>query len=320
MTDFCDCSNLTLGDIGKPTCDVKWKVLSGQIFMFTVDSDGNRNKFDASDLTGGVFTQAALQAKIDEPDPTKRWYVTGQIYTVEGERAESTKFEASNGDLFNLSPGARNRKFEVLDQGPALMEEYEKFGCPQISVFDVDKTGNMRGIYDGTDLDTLYPIRVQKGSVEVLLFDETVDKAGGFSMAFNFDSREMDSKLRMINKANITADLLTDTGLIGVTATYGNITATTVEITLVTKYGDFLDPIPMTGLVTADFYDSVGGTASSILNETTPGVVAVTASETSDGVYLLTFAAQTAADVMSCAPLKTGFNFATVPAVKFAAV
>ena len=120
--EICDCSNITLGDIGRPGCKVSWKVLSGMIFMFTKDSDGNRNKIDIAD----TLDQAYLDAKINHVDPTKRWYLTGQLYTIEGERAESNKFEASNGDLFKLSQGVRNRKAEVLDQGPELMERMEK--------------------------------------------------------------------------------------------------------------------------------------------------------------------------------------------------
>jgi hypothetical protein len=314
--EICDCSNITLGDIGRPGCKVSWKVLSGMIFMFTKDSDGNRNKIDIAD----TLDQAYLDAKINHVDPTKRWYLTGQLYTIEGERAESNKFEASNGDLFKLSQGVRNRKAEVLDQGPELMEEYVKFGCPQISFFDIDEVQNLRGSYDGSDLATLYPIRVQKGSVDIIYFEPTADKVEGFSIAFNIDPREKDEYLRTINKSDIAADLLGSESLLGVTATYSNITATTVDLTLSLKYGSFVDPVAMEGLVTTDIFDIVGGTASSIRNETTSTAIPVTAVEISAGVYQLTFAAQTATNIMSCAPLKDGFNFSSVPDVKFAAV
>ena len=222
--------------------------------------------------------------------------------------------------MFKLSQGVRNRKAEVLDQGPELMEEYVKFGCPQISFFDIDEVQNLRGSYDGSDLATLYPIRVQKGSVDIIYFEPTADKVEGFSIAFNIDPREKDEYLRTINKSDIAADLLGSESLLGVTATYSNITATTVDLTLSLKYGSFVDPVAMEGLVTTDIFDIVGGTASSIRNETTSTAIPVTAVEISAGVYQLTFAAQTATNIMSCAPLKNGFNFSSVPDVKFAAV
>ena len=59
-----------------------------------------------------------------------------------------------------------------------------------------------------------------------------------------------------------------------------------------------------------DFFDSFGGTDSNLYNVTDAVSVAIlTFSETADGVYAFTFAAQTSADVLRATPVKSKYDF-----------
>ncbi len=97
-----------------------------------------------------------------------------------------------------------------------------------------------------------------------------------------------------------------------VTVTYGTITTTSVLFTLSTKYGSLLDKVKVQGLVAADFYDSVGGTASKLYNVTDAGAISVATLSESAGTYTITYTAQTSADVMKLVPVKDGYDFTAV--------
>jgi len=133
-------------------------------------------------------------------------------------------------------------------------------------------------------------------------------------VSFDFASYELDEYIRYIAYEDLDFDGLNTSdvyGLYTVTGTATGISTTGVTITLTTDYG-----LPVKNLLITDFFDAHGGTHSNLYNVTDSAAVPIlTFAETSDGVYAMTFAAQTSADVLRCTPDKSKYDFSAVTSV-----
>jgi len=112
------------------------------------------------------------------------------------------------------------------------------------------------------------------------------------------------------NMSMITVDEMTDgvagiKGLLDIKSSYANISTTGFDVTLtVDGYGTKLTPQLVKGLVAGDF---------ALFNVTDSlSVTILTATESPDGTYAITFAAQTSADVLRLTPSKDGYDFSAV--------
>jgi hypothetical protein len=78
---------------------------------------------------------------------------------------------------------------------------------------------------------------------------------------------------------------------------------------LVTNYGSVGNKIKDKGLLAANFVSTVGAVASKLRNFTTSADVAITGLTESAGVYTLTYASQTAGNVLIITPLANGRSY-----------
>jgi len=307
--ETCTCEDTTLGNTGRSNCEALFRVLRGLFYMHTYAADGTRNRIDLTDDIDDAYITAA----INNVDPTKRWYPTGILETIGGERAEPVFAEAASGKKSWIKQGVRNVTAEIWDQSATLMGEIENARCQQISFFGIDRNGSLRGMVPETEDGFLYPIRVEKQSWAATLMFAAEDAVERIAISFNYDQRERDSLLRAISANDIVADLLGVNGLFGVEVEYSGLSDATLTATLFLKYGSLKSKIKNTGLLITDFFDVVGGTDSSVFNVTTGLAVTIsTFTESSPGVYAMTFTAQTAADVIRLTPVKTGFEYSKV--------
>jgi hypothetical protein len=152
-----------------------------------------------------------------------------------------------------------------------------------------------------TDGTKLYPIMVDKDTFQPTLIKATDTTVAKVQVSFEFSRIEKDENLKMINSQNIVGvDMLSVNGLLDGYVAITNDTVTSVTATISTSYGSFGSPIKIEGLQLADFtLFNVTDNASVVISSLT---------ETSAGVYVLDFAAQTAADSMRLTISKTGFS------------
>jgi hypothetical protein len=289
------------------------------IFVPTYAADGTRNKI-ANDA---IFTQVTMQALIDQADATKRWYPTPLLENVMSERAESTYETGSTGRRYKTKKGVRSYSFDIMNQWGLYQAVFEQFECAEMSFFIVDANGGLIGLDAATDDGYRYPIRISKDSMDATLVTPEPDKTVKIHVSFEFDEREKDSLLRIMEYTStvMTANPLEAEGLNAVYSTMISNTTTAAVVDLYAVHnGGTLKKVPITGLVVTDFYDVRGGASSKAYNVTDSSAIAlssVSESSTIPGRYTLTYGAQTSgtlasADVVRITPVKTQLDFTAV--------
>lgn len=309
----CSCSN-TLNNTGTPSCQPLMKVAKKYMFVPTYDSTGVRNKI----AVATVLSQAVLDALINNVDKTKRWYPSPELENITGERSESTYDTAASGKKSLVQQGIRSVAAEIYEQGAEYKYQLDALSCNETSVYIVDAEGSIFGMVPATEDGYLYPIRLDKASFDARLIFPTDTTVGKIALSFDFKRTEDDALIRTIAGSDITADLLNAEGLLDISAEYSSITTTGVTITLSERFGSRKQKNRLSGLLISEFFSAVGGTASRLWNVTTATAVTIaTFTESSSGVYVLTFAAQTPTNVIRVTPVKATFDFADVTANTF---
>ena len=300
MAEICSCETV-MGNTGLPSC-YKALTLASVIFMTpTYANDGTKNVITTSVAVDDAF----ITAKINNADQSKRWFPLQKLNAVTSERAEPTFDTRSDGGQAFVKQGIRNFTFEIWEGGARFKKMLDKGRCREFSFFIINE-GRIIGL-DLTDEQLeLAPIRIAKDSLVVnYLFasDTTVEKVG---VTFQFDQRENDGNLSYVEVED-DADLTGYRGLLDIYSLVPLNTLTTVTVELFNKYGAANNKNVLSGLVAGDF---------ALYNVTDSLAVTVVSSvESPDGTYLITFAAQTANDVLRITPTKAGYDFSAVVAL-----
>jgi hypothetical protein len=306
----CKC-NGRLGNTGNPSCQMLMDIAGKLIFTYRFKADGTENYIDMSTaVINDTFVTDALNDV-----PSERWYPSpGELKNVSDVREDPTFQTFDDGTKFFIREGVRavNALSPGLDT--RVFKRFEEFNCVQLAAYIVDISGNLIGSRrDGETSNKLYPILISPGSFVPRYVKKTNEAAPGIMWMFDWSQVEKDGDLYMIKSSEITTNLLTINGLFDVTGTVSGISTTGFTLALETLYGD-----PVTGLVIGDFYDTVGGTASRIYNETDSASVtltSVTETPAGSGSYVFVFAAQTSADELRVTPVKTKYDFYRIPEI-----
>jgi hypothetical protein len=299
---------------GVPSCVPTIERVAMMIMMQTFADDGSRNSIKKSDFVNGVLPDAFIQAKINEVDPSKRWYVTPKINSVTDVRAEPVTFDVDGISIF-VSQG--NRTF--------LGSFYSKFGTPQfagvlnsfqcitISYYEISEEGAIVGIDNG---DEMLPIDIEDGTLYSGVVKGTKTDPNSVTLTFVVQELVRDENLIQISSANIGGNMLLKKGLIdgtGSALALPAITTTTARLDLNYTYGEFPNKLPFKGLVVADLSPDNGTTTSAVYNNSTSSNVVVTSLVPvpgEDGVYDMTLAvAQSSTNEISVDLFKAGFDF-----------
>lgn len=297
MAEICSCKTV-MGNTGLPSCYKALTLATGIFMTPTYANDGTKNVIDTTDTIDDAYILAA----INNADQSKRWFPLQKLNAVTSERAEPTYDTRSDGGNAFVKQGIRSFNFEIWEGGARFKKMLDKGRCREFSFFIINE-GRIIGL-DLTDEQLeLAPIRIAKDSLVVnYLFatDTTVEKVG---VTFQFDQRENDGNLSYVEVAD-DADLTGYRGMLDIYSTHVSniLTATTVK--LFHKYGAANNKSALTGLLAADF---------ALYNVTdTAAVTVISCTESPEGTYLLTFAAQTEADVLRITPTKSGYDFSAV--------
>jgi len=293
---FCNCEN-GLSNMGTPSCQSVQSVTKKLIYVPIRNSAGVRNSIDITD----VIDQAYLTARINDADETSRWYPAPYIENVEDTKGDSTFESLNSGSNIFIQEGPRTFTGVYIKQSTQFLGKLKSGRCVDFGVYMIDIDGNLTGSVS-TDGTLLYPVAVDKETFNPMLMKATDTTVAKIQVSFEFARTERDENLRSIAADAITADLLGANGLLDAAITVSGITATSAVLTIATSYGSFGSPIMVEGLLAANI---------SLYNVTDSlAVTTATLTETAEGVYTATFAAQVAAEVIRVSLAKDGF-FAT---------
>lgn len=289
------------------------RALEKFIFVPTYNTLGEANEID---VTGGPFNAAYFAALINSTDASERWFPLPQVKNVENVRAESLMESFQDGSQAFIEQGIRHVVGLIVgaDASPQLKGKIVSHRGNGISIYGIDKAGNLVGKV-GSTANMLAPIELESDTIDAIwqaTTDTTIQK---IAVSFDINISEDDSQIRILAASEMAVSIKNLRGLYDVTSTNSSISTTGATITLKTQGGTLLNPVMVEGLLITDFVSSVGGATSKVRNvDDAADVTIATFSESSPGVYDLTWVAQTSGDEIIIKPLKAGFDFSAVEA------
>ena len=279
------------------------------IFVQTTDADGNTNSIKSSDFVNGILPETFIDGKINEADPSKRWYPTPKINPVTDVRAEANTFDV-DGIAVIVDQGVRTfaGSYYAKKGSPKFAGVINSFQCIDTSYFEATVEGAIAGIVNG---DELLPIAIESGTLNAIVVKKTKTDPNSVAITFAVEELVRDENLMQISAAQIEGNILLKKGLLDILGSEDTSvpnTATTVRINLTYCYGDFNNLNPFKGAVSADFSPDDGITTDVLFNVTQSANVSISSvTEVSDGVYDLVLAAgAVSTDVISVDLSKIG--------------
>lgn len=300
MTTVCSC-NLGLRNSKHPGCEPLMGVAHTLIFVPTFTSAGVKNGINlaSADLDSAYFS--ALTANSDS---ALRWRPvnTGKrMQEVDINRTESKYKQYASGDSFFIQSGEKTFKAILPAAGTGFVKFLDSARCEKVSVFIVDRGGNLIG-NKGTS-GFLYPFKISDQSIDSYVTHPKDNEIQEVHLRFDFDSTEEDGDIGMIEASEMSADVRQLEGLYDAYGVFSSITATGLVVDIRTHYGSAKNPNRVTGMVDTDF---------DLINRATAGAVSITSvteSTVTPGVYTFVFAS-TAAAKLKLVGTYAGYDFA----------
>ena len=306
---LCSCA-VSLSNTGSPTCSPIMGVAVNFFLVPLIADDGTYNYIDPT----ATFNDAYFAAKINNADDSKRWYPTGQLKNVAGDRADPILETFEDGSSVFIRNGIRNFTAVISRGSFELAKQFNSNRCSTFGMYIIDVDGNILGTTK-TGSDYLYPIAVDAATFyakPVFTTDTTIQK---IMLSGQWDVLQKDDDLRMISASSITASSIASLkGLRNVYCTITSTGQTAMVLKVFSKFGNIVTNNPEEGLVAADFASSDSGTTAKIYNSTDDADVTVTVAEstTVPGTYTLTYSSQTVSDVLQPYVKKNGLDGVTM--------
>lgn len=286
----CNCDD-SLENLGQKKCSLQFGELYGIIYTPTYASDGSRNKI----ADGDTVNEAYLEAKINNADPSKRWYPVYDIDNVENIGAEADMFTTESGRQLFLNEGLRSISAKLFGASNRVVGKLNSIRCTDVSIYLVDVNRTIMGKYDGTDL---LPARLSAQTFQALFTFAKTKTIQDVMMKFQLDRLEKDTDwmgLTLSEMAN--ADVTLIPALLDVNVVISVITSTGFTATLTGYKDTFGSETPIVGWVKDNF----------ILTKSTP-ITITSVIETSDGVYVFVVPTATGNHTLTKAAEKLGYE------------
>lgn len=293
---FCSCSGVTR-NTGVPASQRKFKTGDKIIYVPRFDDEGNENVLLRSELAS--FNQAFFQAKVTDPDPSKRWYPIGTFTDPTDPREDPVFQEHSDGSRDFIRQGRKTFSGMLIGYEPAYGAVIKSLACQLGGIFTIDNCGEPTGLFceDSTDSenDAFKPMPLNASSIYSIFNSKSVTNstAQNLMISLDFDMLMSDDNLRKLSDTDMNgANLLTLEGLRPTLSTISSeaVTGFVADIELDFARGIGAS-VPVTGLVLADFR---------LYNETTLTAVTITSvTESPKGTYTFVFPTQTSGDVLT---------------------
>lgn len=310
MPNLCSC-DVSLQNTGSPSCSPVFGVTKQFILVPLIANDGTYNKIDPA----GTLDLAWITALINQADDSKRFYPTGALKNVAGERADPLYETFDDQSKEFIRPGVRTVTALILKKGPELLALLNSNRCSEFGIYIIDANGSVFG-KTANDDGYLYPIQIEAStfySKLVFTNDSAVQK---LMLSFEWENNQRDEDLRMILASSITGvNLAAVKGLMNVYVTVVSCGQTSSVVKVFAKFGNIVTNYPVEGLVVADFVSSVTGATSKMRNTTTGAditLTTVTESTTVPGQYTLAYSSQTLTNVVQPLIKKNGLDAATM--------
>lgn len=291
MGKLCNCP-ATLGNTGRPECVSLLDITKYMFIVNTFASDGTRNGILLTDTVDAAY----ITARVNDPDPTKRWYPTLKLAMVEDVRAEPVTEEIDGVNIIT-EDGTRTFVGHSPKASQVYLAKLKSGQCARLSVFNGDDSNRLSGTVSADGL-TFLPHMIEDGTFYASLTKAQRGVTQKVSIQFAYASSEKDEDIDMFQTDADLAAMTATGGLLDIYATpsAASLTGFTADITH--QYGTANSPGKVTGLELADFalYNATGMAS----------VVILTLTETSDGVYTFTFASQAAASKLVLTSAKDG--------------
>ena len=294
----CSCDS-GIPNTGQPGCIDGFSRDARFIIVPYKDNAGNINSIKLADFVAGVLPLAFITAKINEADKSKRWFITEEFRLPTPERAEPV-----TEDIDGVGTVVRqgNKTYSVAFIGKKGNPQYAgrlNAICQDFGVFSIDVDGRIKGMFVNSELR---PTRVENGTVNAIYMEPTADTQQKVMLGFTVNLTENDGNLSFIEKSHLGADMLDVKGLIDVSAGDATgITTTMFTSKLTFCYGEAFNNMKFKGAVLADF-------VLAQISPTPAAVTILTVTESPDGTYKFTFAAETTGDVLKLTLTKSGFE------------
>lgn len=300
MTTACSC-NLGFGNSKHPNCEPLMGVTHTLIFVPTFTSAGVKNGINLStaDLDSGYFTGLTGQA-----DSALRWRPvnTGKrMQEVDINRAESKYKQYASGDSFFIQSGEKTFRAILPMAGVGMVKFLDSARCEKMSVFIVDRGGNLIG--NKKTPGFLYPFRIADQSIDSYVTHPKDNEVQEVHVRFEFDSTEEDADIGMIEASEMSYDVRDLEGLYDAYGVFSSITATGFVVDLRTHYGSVKNPNRVTGMTDSDFEVINRANGNSV------SITSVTESTVTPGIYTFVIAS-TAAAKLKLTATYAGYDFA----------
>lgn len=268
------------------------KKVSTVLPLQLVAKDGTLNSID---LTAIPVPESVFTAMFKQSDSTKRLHYLSGLKNFLGEMSENKLKTWDDDTTTKLSDGQLKVSFIVPEASPLHAYYMQGLECNNPGVYLQTESNQLIGYGNPSTIATdkkLYPIPVERWGIQANPFTSSSEVAQVmitiyFPISLNLGNMVImnGSEHQLIANKNYEAK--------PVVLTVGALTATTtsVNVKATRPSGGILgNTAPISGLLVVDF---------KIYNRTTLAVVpVVSVSETPAGNYVLTFAAQTSADVL----------------------
>lgn len=291
---FCKCS-ATLNNTGAPGTQRIVRDGAKLIAVLLKADDGTANVI----LDSETINQDFVDGKINEVDPTKRWYPIGEFKSVEDVRADAATESFTDGSSGITQQGVRAFLGWLLDFAPKYIENLKAFGCNKFGLFIIDECGNLQGSIsiDGTQLK---PFKVNELSWNPTFIKKSSAAVSKVQLGFEFSQLEADSNIRVLNDNEITADLLGAEGLLELKGVVTSPSTTGFVVALTVDYDRDFDPVKVLAWIITDYI---------LFNTSTNLPIVITSvTEAPEGTYTFVIPTQSSTDVLRLTNDRTSGN------------
>lgn len=292
MANFCTQSIMNTGE---GDCRVLIAKAKAVMLVPMVDSTGATPSLDPST---DILNDAFVVAKINEANPVDRWYPVNNIRVATDERGDDEYFTYPDGTREFLRKGARTVTLTRGSGTPQMVKKLNSWASYDGGFYIVDENGQLRGLINPTGMLEPFPFEDNTFNAKLVVGNDT-QKFSTIMLTFDYSNLVDDGDFGVF-QTDSDVNLLRKEGLYDLNVTKGASTTTTLALTIDNGAGYVNNRVPQEGLLLADFTAYNVTTAASV---TITGVTEATA-----GNYVLTFAAQTLADVMRITIAKTGIE------------
>jgi len=288
----CNCET-GMHNLQSAACLITPGITRKYIFVETFKADGTINGIDLT----VPFTETEIDALLTNSDKALRGYMSDSVSNFVTERADPNTETIDNVNYIT-SQGTRTMGSDFLASCADLSNKINGNNCIDISVYLIDENNGWNGVV--TRDNYLDPIRLERNAFGKVVFptETTIFKV---SYSSTWQKSVKDGNLKTIPFSIHGTDVLSKRGLVDVNESDASALTSTTATVRFTSCDGSASGSAFTGLLVGDF---------TMFNTTTAlAVVPSLAVENPDGTYLLTFAAQTAADLGTITATSAGFEF-----------